>query len=128
MAVTMPPDKETPQGRHSPGDATTTSRQQVAGTCEFNGVGRQWRRRREAALRMPVLDCGCRDPWHPCTCSQSPLSEKMVDAGAQAARHLLEVGFVPLLEVDTLRALHRRGGADRRLAQELYELVGGDGA
>jgi hypothetical protein len=52
----------------------------------------------------------------------------MVDAGAQAARHILETGYVPLLQLDVLRALYRRGGNDRRLAQELYELAGGDAA
>jgi hypothetical protein len=50
----------------------------------------------------------------------------MIDAGAQAARHILDVGYVPLLELDVLRALYRRGGRDRRLAQELYDLCGGD--
>jgi hypothetical protein len=49
----------------------------------------------------------------------------MIDAGAQAARHLLEIGCPPLIELDTLRALHRRGGDDRAVAQKLYELVGG---
>jgi hypothetical protein len=54
------------------------------------------------------------------------MSEKFIDAGAQAARHLLEIGLTPLLEVDVLHALHKRGGHDRQLARELYELVGGD--
>jgi hypothetical protein len=48
----------------------------------------------------------------------------MVAAGADAARHLLEIGFVPLLEADTLRALYARGGADRQLARELFDLAG----
>ena len=32
---------------------------------------------------------------------------------------------IPLLELDTLRALWRRGGDDRVLAERLYELTGG---
>ena len=74
---------------------------------------------------MPPLDCGCADPW-PCRCGRPPLSERKVDAGADAARHILGVGCVPLLRLDVLRALYRRGGDDRRLAEELYELAGGD--
>ena len=50
----------------------------------------------------------------------------MVDAGRDAARHLLEVGHTPILKQDTLQALWRRGGHDRALAQELYELAGGE--
>jgi hypothetical protein len=56
------------------------------------------------------------------------MSDRWVDAGAATARHFLEVGFVPLLEVEVLRALWRRGGDDRQLAQELYTLAGGDAA
>jgi hypothetical protein len=50
----------------------------------------------------------------------------MVDAGAAAAAHLLELGHTPILKTDVLRGLWRRGGADRQLAQHLYELAGGD--
>lgn len=54
----------------------------------------------------------------------------MVDAGAQAARHILATGCTPLLGTDTLEALYARGGDDRALAQHLcdrctdYELCG----
>jgi hypothetical protein len=47
----------------------------------------------------------------------------MVDAGAAAAAHLLRIGYTPLLELETLRALWRRGGPDRELAQHLYDLA-----
>ena len=76
---------------------------------------------------MMPLASGCRDPW-PCRCARPPLSEKFIDAGAQAAHHLLDVSCAPLLELDVLRALHKRGGDDRQLARELYALAGGDGA
>jgi hypothetical protein len=83
------------------------------------------RRRRQASYRLPPLDCGCRDPW-PCRCDRPPLSQKIVDAGAQAAQHLRDCGLPPLVDVETRRALWRRGGDDRRLARELYGLCGGD--
>ena len=47
----------------------------------------------------------------------------MVEAGAQAAQHLIATGCTPILGTDTLRALWRRG--DRELAQRLYDLAGG---
>lgn len=106
--VTQPPITNTPsiaQPRHGDGLAAL-------------------HRRRRASLRSVPLACGCRDPW-PCRCSRPPLSQKMIDAGRDAARHLLEAGQVPLLELEVLRALYRRGGNDRVLAAELYELVGG---
>ena len=52
----------------------------------------------------------------------------MVDAGAQAVRHLLDYGLTPLVDKPTLQALWRRGGTDRQLARELYDLAGGDTA
>jgi hypothetical protein len=50
----------------------------------------------------------------------------MIDGGRAAALHLLEVGYTPILRLDTLTALYKRGGRDRELARQLYELVGGD--
>ena len=70
------------------------------------------------------LHCGCRDPW-PCRCTEPPLSDRMIDAGREAALHILDTGKVPLLELEVLRALWRRGGDDRRLAEELHEMTGG---
>jgi hypothetical protein len=49
----------------------------------------------------------------------------MIDAGRDAARHVLDGGQVPLLEIEVLQALWRRGGDDRRLAEELHKLTGG---
>ena len=55
------------------------------------------------------------------------MSDRWVDAGRDAAQHLLETGHLPLLELDVVRALWRRGGDDRQLARQLYGLAGGDG-
>ncbi|MGO9156994.1 hypothetical protein [Mycobacterium sp.] len=81
-------------------------------------------RRRNTSWRVVPLDCGCRDPW-PCRCTQPPLSERMVDAGRDAALHILDAGEIPLLEIEILQALYRRGGTDRALAEQLHALAGG---
>ncbi|MDT5076777.1 MAG: hypothetical protein QOJ80_1414 [Mycobacterium sp.] len=80
-------------------------------------------RRHRAARRLPSLDCGCRDPW-PCRCTEPALSDRMIDAGRDAALHILERGRIPLLEIEVLRALWRRGGGDRELAEKLHVLTG----
>jgi hypothetical protein len=85
----------------------------------------QLRRRRAASCRLPSLDCGCRDPW-PCTCTEPPLSEQWITAARFAALHILDAGEIPLLEIETLRALYRRGGMDRSLAEMLHAATGGE--
>jgi hypothetical protein len=134
-----PPDKKGGPDT-TPGPTTNYSPQHTTGKAtgdaafHGNGIGRHCvtdtaaalHRRRQASRRLVPLECGCcADPWD-CSCDTPPLTERMVTAGAQAARHLLECGHVPILKLDTLRALHARGGDDRRLAQELYELAGGE--
>jgi hypothetical protein len=88
-------------------------------------IGSQLRRRRAASQRVVPLDCGCPDPW-PCRCSEPPLSDKMVDAGREAALHIWDTGRVPLLEIEVLQALWRRGGSDRDLAEQLYAATAGE--
>ena len=48
----------------------------------------------------------------------------MIDGGRAAARHLLAIGCTPILRLDTLRALYRRGGDDRLLAERLHWACG----
>lgn len=84
----------------------------------------QLRRRRAAAARSAPLACGCADPW-PCTCTDPPLTAQALDGWAAAARHVLALGRTPLLPVEVLRALHRRGGPDRDLAEALHRATGG---
>ena len=83
----------------------------------------QLRRRRAASWRLPLLDCGHADPLD-CRHTERPPSEKMFDAGREAAEHLLGHGLTPLLSVETRRALWRRGGDDRALVEELHALTG----
>jgi hypothetical protein len=68
----------------------------------------------------------CAFVW-PCYCrGDEPPSDRWVDAGAAAAHHILDVaGCTPILDEDVLCALWCRGGGDRALAQNLYDLVGG---
>jgi hypothetical protein len=98
-------------------DITRAARQ-----CDSHAYVTGLHRRLRASRRMLSLDCGCVDQW-PCRCTQPPLSDRMVDAGRDAATHLLALGHTPLLEIETLRALYRRGGDDRRLAEQLHTLT-----
>ena len=87
-------------------------------------MGVQWRRRRQSSYRLPPLHCGCKDPW-PCRCAEPPaLTDRVLDGWRDAGLHLLTEGWVPLLPIEVCRALWRRGGADRKLAELLDELCG----
>lgn len=77
----------------------------------------QLRARRTAAGRQPPLDCGCRDPW-PCRCStEQPPSDQALDGWVAAALHVLDTGQIPVFPREVCRALWRRGGPDRALAE-----------
>lgn len=82
------------------------------------------RRRRRAAERLAILDCGCADPW-PCRCTVPALTERALDAWRAAAEVVLDTGKTPLLPLEVLRALYRRGGDDRVLAEQLHAANGG---
>lgn len=81
------------------------------------------RRRRAAAHRSVPLDCGCRDPW-PCRCTDPPLSEHQIDGWRNAAEHVLAGGQMPVVPIEVRRALWRRGGPDRELAETLHSGCG----
>lgn len=85
----------------------------------------QLARRHAARQRVVPLDCGCRDPW-PCRCTEPPLSEQAVDGYRAAATHILSQGQTPLVPIEALRALYRRGGDDRELAEQLHAACGGE--
>lgn len=80
------------------------------------------RRRRESTYRLPVLECGCADPWT-CHHHDGEPSAAMIDAARAAAEHLLGTGLTPLLDLDAQRAMWRRGGDDRRLVSALQSLT-----
>ncbi|BBZ04892.1 hypothetical protein MCHIJ_43290 [Mycolicibacterium chitae] len=66
------------------------------------------RQRRAATYRLPVLDCGCRDPWT-CHCATPELT---ADSAVAAADHLRRHGLSPLFSVSQGRALWRGGHRD----------------
>lgn len=83
-----------------------------------------WHRRHDASMRLAPLDCGCSDSWT-CRCTRPPLTERDLDGYANAARHLLEAaGCTPMVPMDALRGLYRRGGDDRVLAEQLHAMGG----
>lgn len=84
----------------------------------------QLRRRRSASQRLTPLDCGCVDSW-PCHCTEPALTDKAVDGWRDAAEYITATGKTPLLPVEVLRALYRRGGDDRALAEQLHAASGG---
>ncbi|QFS91519.1 hypothetical protein FIV07_12190 [Mycobacterium sp. THAF192] len=88
------------------------------------GIPVQLERRRTSAHRSEPLDCGCRDPW--CRCTEPPLSDHAIDGWRAAALHVLACGRAPVVPIEVLRALYRRGGDDRTLAERLYALSGGE--
>lgn len=113
----IPDDRKTPGGelvwlpctRKSPGDLRT-----------------QLNRRRAAAQRSVPLSCGsCRDPLL-CNCTQPPMSDATLDAWRDAALKLLFDRHIPLLPIEVRRALWRRGGPDRVLAERLHAACGGE--
>ena len=87
----------------------------------------QLHRRRNAAQRLTILECGCADPWT--HSSPSPLSDHQLDGWALAAGYILETtGHAPVLPVDVLRRLWHRGGDDRALAEKIRNATRGAAA
>jgi hypothetical protein len=80
----------------------------------------QLRRRRDAALRLEPLVCGCRDPW-PCRCHDYEQSDVQFDAYQDAAQHLMELDLSPGPDVVAMRRMWRRGGHSQRLAMEIAD-------
>jgi hypothetical protein len=79
--------------------------------------------RHAAATRLRPLACGCVDPWlHRCR-DATALTEGSLDGWADALGTLTGLDFTPLAPVEVLRALWRRGGSDRRLAQAVHQVA-----
>jgi len=124
-----PPEKERPSGyqaarpNQKSADATTDNPKPTTQPRHFHAGGL---RRREAALRLPPIGrCGCvRDPdLDKHRCGARPLSDHQVDGWRAAAIGIIEDGYVPIVPVEVVRRLWKRGGRDRQLAQQLWELV-----
>lgn len=79
-------------------------------SAQTTALGRQLRRRREAALRLVPLDCGCSDPWL-CHCDDV-LTDSEARAWIAAIDHLTRLGLIPLVDIETCRALWRHGEHD----------------
>jgi hypothetical protein len=80
--------------------------------------------RRKASYRLVPLDRGCRDPWV-CRCTEPALSEDALASWRDAAEHLLATVGMPVMPLEVRRALYRRGGRDRALAERLHRGCGG---
>jgi hypothetical protein len=107
------------------GSEAASSKSTVTDSHQNSGLA-ILKRRRAAARRMPPysLECSCPDGWN-CRCTVPPLSDNMIDASRDAALHILENGQVPLIKIEMLQALWRRGGEDRELAELLHQLTAG---
>jgi hypothetical protein len=69
-------------------------------------------RRREASRRFVPLACGCPDPW-PCRCSQPPLSDRALEAWADAVAHLGAHGLTAIAPPAVRQALYDLAGSVR---------------
>ena len=111
------------QIRRRPGWATgATDHESTTGSsgyCDHSPIGRQLRRRRTASWRCAPLDSGPRDPWVPWRPEQP--SEQLIDGYRDAVEHLLALDLGPHPFIPELRALWRRGGTDRALAERVHE-------
>lgn len=120
------PKKRNPPARKpegNPAETTTTSLHHRAGG-RFNHTAIPGHQRwRNSVRRMPLLDCGCRAACH---CTVPPLSDNQIDGWADCARYIRDTsGCIPLLPIEVLRALYRRGGEDRVLAEQLHAAAAG---
>jgi hypothetical protein len=115
------PPARKPEG--IPSDTTTTDHHhEVDGRFHHTSIPghRRWRK---ALQRMTPLHCGCRDL---CYCTTPPMSDNQLDGWADCARYVMDTtGCTPLLPIEVLRALYRRGGDDRALAETLHAAANG---
>lgn len=78
------------------------------------------RRRRATTCRLPVLDCGHVDPWT-CRHDADDITDQYIDGYRDAAQHLLANGLTPAPNLAAMRAMWRRGGAERDLVRVIAE-------
>ena len=110
----LPPGRRNGPPEARTADATPTTR----------SLKNNRQRTRNAWRRRPWLDCGCSGDT--CHCTTPPLSDYQLDGWADCARYIMDTsGCIPLLPIEVLRALYRRGGDDRVLAEQLHAAGGG---
>lgn len=112
-----PPGQPTLEGPDTYATPATTTR--VSHESMSRAFLGQLRNRRAAGLRLTPLPCGCRDPW-PCKCD-APLSNRMVDGYRDAVAHLRAHDLLAAPLLPELRALWRRGPAERPVVAEIAE-------
>jgi hypothetical protein len=119
-----------PPGRERPGATPDTGPIQKSADTTTDkpiichaGVAEWLRRHRATERLMPLCRCGP-DPWLRRRRPQPPLTDHAVDGWHATAQHLLDVGCTPMLPPEALRALYRRGGRDRLLAERLHQACG----
>jgi hypothetical protein len=117
-----------PPKREEPGATPDTGPNQVLAITTNTGdstvLAQLGVRRRQASYRLVPLDCGCRDPLG-CRCTVPPMSEPALDGWRDAAEYLLCAVGMPVVPLEVRRALYRRGGRDRALAERLHRGCGG---
>lgn len=81
--------------------STTATRESLT-AADYNRNVLPLRRRRSAAQRLGVLDCGRPDPWH---YAEVGLTDHQLDAWRCTIAHLLENGLRCAVPAEVLRAL-----------------------
>ena len=110
------PPARTPEGISTVETTTIGHHHEAEGRFNHTGLAphQRWAR---SVRRSPLLDCGCRAECH---CALPPLTDYQLDGWADCARFVIDTaGCIPLLPTEVLRALWRRGGDDRVLAEKL---------
>ena len=110
-ARTTDPETGGPPKKRMPAPAGTGTRNQPqSGKPRDNDstcYARSLRVRRSASYRLPGGD-----PW---------IYPALTDGYERAVLHLTELGLTPAPNVEALRAMHRRGGRQRRAAERIAE-------
>lgn len=103
------------EDRSGPGTParTTPTTAQLSPNGNPEGRQQQLRRRRAAAQRLPLWDCGCADPWGRHSRHGGDVTPALVAGYADAVRLLDELGYPAAPLLPELRAAWRRG--DREL-------------
>lgn len=86
----MSTQKRRPGDKPGAAHPTTSGAAGHLSVADTADVPVQLRRRRAAAQRLPILDCGCGDPWHHIPL---PPSQRNLLAARRAWWHLMEHGL-----------------------------------